>query len=148
MQVFFYKAWIMRDGERVEREGTIQAKFPMEALDKLSGYAVNEWKRPLLKVELYEINEGGALVATSTVSERIDAVLTTHKALGTGKVKHIVEARKKREEASHSVKPVPQLPAPSKAKTPMTEWGWMSQVGSYESMPNFATLKITEGAFK
>ena len=146
--VYFYKAWIMRDGQRVCREGTVQASVPMAALDTIANQAVNEWKRPLLRVELYEINDMGVLVATSTVHERIDAVLTTHKELGTGKCQRLIKAREERKETkalpapdSHGVKREPYV-------APITDWNWMSRIGIIDHVPSFATLKLNEGAFK
>jgi hypothetical protein len=140
MRTFFYKAYIKRADRRVCREGTLQAKWPMEALDKLAGYAINEWKKPLLRVEIFEINDGGELESVATVEERINTVLNTHKGLDTGQHK---EAIKKREERK-------ALPPPSPARTPVpvNSWDWMGKVGKYETAPSFATLKLQEGAFK
>jgi len=147
-QVFFYKAWIMRADRRVCKEGTIQAKFPQDGLDLIVGLAVNEWKRPLLRVELYEVGVGGDLVATSSVSDRIDAVLDSHKGLDTGKLQNMRERREKLKQsdaaASHRVKTiVPERPAPQPGYHT-----WPSEIGKYETAPNFATLKLKEGAFK
>lgn len=118
-QTFFYKAKIQREDGPAIREGTIQAKFPVDALDAIADMAISTWKRPLVKVELHEINKDGALVATDTkIQDRIDAVLKTHKALfphsNTAKIAKEREKRKAR-----------------KSKSPVTEtWDWHMKIGT------------------
>jgi hypothetical protein len=147
-QTYFYKAYIMRSDRRVCREGTIQAVYPDIALDKIVGLAVNEWKRPLLKIELFEIDAEGTLVATSTVQDRIGAVIESNRALGSKKFEALSEALDKRKDKTER-KALPPPPEKTVARSvPVTSTDWVFKVGTYEQAPVFATLKLNEGAFK
>lgn len=168
---FFFKAEILRTDRKVMREGTILAKFPLDALDAITAMAVNEWKRPLCRIELYEIKEGGLMVATSTVKDRVDAVLKSNEQLRPSKYKALREAREKRKnELAAETTGILVTP-----RTPTSGWNeqgvwvgpsmkpaekhnsvpphpdkytWSADVGTLFQRENFAILKLNEGVQK
>lgn len=130
-QVFFYRVKINRTSGPATREGTIVTKYPTDALDDILKMAVDVWKTPLIKIELYEIDKNGALVATTTVGEKVDRVLESHKRLRPNTVAaRLAEQRDKRKEkAKEEVK---------KSPTPNTNtWDWNLKVGTRYSEESF-----------
>lgn len=153
---FWFRAWVLRKNkntqieERVERAGAINAKWPMDALDLVAHMAVDLWKVPLLKIELYEMHEGGELVASTSSKMRINTVLKTHRELDTGQYKNIEERRKLAVEAGYPPKKEVTgnviVTTPTRKETlELTEWTWCSRVGTYFTPMVFATLKLDEG---
>lgn len=138
-QGFFYKAHIMRDGERVIREGVIHAKFPLDALDGIVKLSTETWRRPLTRIELYELGAGGELVATTTVNDRIDAVVKTHKILKTGKFKTLIDNREERKNVTRVTKP-----KASEEPVKANEYLWAANVGTRMYLPTFTV----SGEFK
>jgi len=94
VQTFYYKAYIMRGNRKICREGSLQEKYPLDALDRIVAMSTDVWEKPLVKIELYEISKNGELVATSTTGDRINAVLATNAKLNPSKFKSIAERRK------------------------------------------------------
>ena len=166
---FFFKATIFRKDRQVVREGTVMAQFPLGALDQITEKAVNEWKRPLIRVELYELHEDGVLVATSTVHQRVEAVLKSNEKLRPSKYKAIREAREQRrqeledESAAEAetnsgwneqgvwVGSTPYVPSmkpserkPFKPPHPETHT-WMAKAGTLFQKESFAVLKLNDG---
>jgi hypothetical protein len=126
-QVFFYRVRIMRDGNPAIREGILRAAWPLEALDEIARMAIEDWKRPLQRIELYETDENGELIATTTIDERIDRVLETHKKLKPDSgIARIAERREKRKEEPNEV---PKSSVTLSKKRPLTEWNWSAECG-------------------
>lgn len=130
-QVFFYRVRIMRDGEQAVREGIIRAAWPLDALDEVARMAVEDWKRPLQRIELYETDENGELLATTTIEERIDRVLQTHKELNpdSGMARMADRRKERKEELKKNPQPVKQTPTTSQRE--LTEWNWSAEVGTH-----------------
>jgi hypothetical protein len=143
-QTFFYKAYIKRDDRRVMREGTIQAPYPLDALDMMVDMAAKQWKRPLLKIELFELSKDGVLVATSTVGDRINAVLAVNAVLEPDKYADMAKRRKMAVIASHPIKP--DLPVKIVTSKPVedNEYNWFQRHGSAYSARVFPVLKKYE----
>jgi len=170
---FYFKAEILRKDRKVMREGTVIDKFPLGALDQITELAVNEWKRPIIRIELYELKPGGEIVATSTVRDRVDAVLKTNEKLRPSKYKHIREAREKRrqeledESASNmetasgwneqgvwvgrldgysgpSMRPSENYATRTKPPHP-EKFTWPAKAGSLFTKESFAVLKLKDG---
>lgn len=167
-QKFFFKAEILRKDRKVLREGTVMARWPLEALDQITDLAVEEWKRPLIRIELFELHEDGVLVATSTVKDRVEAVLKSNEKLRPTKYRAIREARAKRLEDLNNEsaadmntesgwneqgiwvgkKEVPAMkPSESKFfKAPHPEKHlWAAKAGKVFTKENFAVLRLNDG---
>jgi hypothetical protein len=130
LQTFYYKAWILRDNDlKALREGTLIEKYPVDALDRLVDMSVNLWKRPLVKIELYE-TQNGVLVASITVGDRVNAVLEANSVLRPDKFKNI--ERKKHEPVTR-VTPKP-LPA--------TPYSWAWECGDLYTARTFSTYRM------
>lgn len=69
-KAFFYQAYILRDQQQVCRMGTVIAQFPLDALDNIVRMAEEEWKRVLVKIELFDRDNSGDhyMVATTTMN--------------------------------------------------------------------------------
>lgn len=145
---YFYKAWIVRKDRKVCREGSVEGKFPLNALDAITEMAIKEWKRPIVRIELYEIAEDGVLVATSTVKDRVNAVLITNEKLRPSKYKSIREARKKKleeeEDALCGLGPTttPSMKPAESYKPPHPDlYTWHSKVSTLFTKERFNRMK-------
>ena len=149
-QTFFYRAYIMRQDRKVCREGTLQEKYPLDALDRLVVMSTEVWKKPLIKIELYEMSRNGELVATSTTGDRINAVLATNAQLNPDKYKDMAERRKVAIKAAQpEKKEIGHKPAVAKP-TPLgivedTVHNWQMRHCTRYITQSFVTLKkVTE----
>jgi len=133
-QTFFYKCYIQRNDRRVTREGTIQAPYPLDALDIMVDMAATKWKRPLLKIELYELDHNGELVATSTVGDRINAVLAVNAVVQPEKYADMAKRRKMAVVASHPITKVQKHEVSHSVKkaepVPDNEYNWYTRHGT------------------
>lgn len=67
---FYYTCYILRDGKRVLRQGTINAKDEMEAIDRIYDMGKVTWKRAVLEVVIMG-NGTGEILASSTIGDRV-----------------------------------------------------------------------------
>jgi hypothetical protein len=143
---YHFKCEVIRKDRKVTREGYVEAKWPMDALDQIVEMAVETWQRPLVKIELFELMQGGELVARTTIGERVNAVLATNERLRPSKYKHIREARERRAEEAErrgpALKPSemyqPKKPHPQK-------WTWAGECGTNFVVGSYAVLKLRDG---
>lgn len=105
--------------------------------------SIEEWKRPLQKIELFETDKHGELVATTTVGERLDRVLNTHRALKPeGGIAKMAERREKRAKPEQKPKTTYTPPPPKYDR--MTEWNWSAEVGNRYVPMSFACPSFKE----
>lgn len=135
LTVYFYRVKILREVEgggtvTATREGTLMAPWPLTALDEITRMAVEEWKRPLQKIELYETDEHGELVATTTLGDRIDSILATHKALRPASSIAKMADRREENKAKPKVKLKAQTPHKTTTPAKLSVWNWSAECGS------------------
>lgn len=56
---FYYTATVLREGTPVLRQGTINALDVSAAMAKVEIMVINDWKRPLKRIEIYSIQPSG-----------------------------------------------------------------------------------------
>lgn len=70
-QTYYFIATILRGDKRIKRQGTIGAVTALEAMDAIVSMAENNWRRPIVNIELYEIVDGAMeIVMTSVIGEK------------------------------------------------------------------------------
>lgn len=124
---WYYSVQIQREGHIVTRQGNVHAPWPLQALDEIQRMARDEWNRPLVHIDLYDLScKPMELVATTDFGDAGGRTTAFH---------HTSETKKQLPkvvgEVSHGV------------KKPNDDWRFYGgDIGEPYKAPSYATLKI------
>jgi hypothetical protein len=76
-KAYFFMAEVVRETQKVMRQGTLNATSPRDAVDKVHTMGREVWKRPVAYVTILDPVTGN-IEATSSVGDRVAAKLLPH----------------------------------------------------------------------